>query len=211
MRKASLDFFKVVWQSQTYLSTFYLLLSFPIGIFYFVFLVTALSLGLGLLITLLGIPLLFGTLLLWRVLGIFERELTTAMLGIKISPPIKIKQQKGIWKTVQAYLSDSYTWRSLAYLFIKFPLGIINFVVFVTMLSVSLSLVATPILYYITEIGILKATFCVVGNICFITSYFSAFLWGVVGVLMFFVSLHAFNGLAQISGLLAKTLLEKKK
>ena len=50
--------FGVVTNPQSYLNIVYLLLAFPLGTFYFVFLVTGLSLGAGLSITLLGIPLL---------------------------------------------------------------------------------------------------------------------------------------------------------
>ena len=196
--KTKSGFFKVITQSQTYQNMLFLLLSFPLGIFYFVFLVTGLSLGIGLAITLIGIPILFGMLLLWRVFAGFERQLTKIMLSIDIAY-VPIKQPKGIWKKVQAYL------------IIKFPLGIFSFVVLVTLLSVSLSLIAVPVLYYLTEIEILNGTFCIPGNICFVNSYFSAIIWGIIGILLLFVSLHALNGLARISGLLAKSMLEKKK
>jgi hypothetical protein len=203
------DFFKVIIQSRTYRSMLYLLLAFPLGIFYFVFLVTGISLGLGLVITWFGIPILFGVLLLWRVFGGFERQLLKVMLGIPISF-VLIKKSKGFWKKIKMYLGDSFTWKSLAYLFIKFPLGIISFVVLVTFLSVSLSLIATPVLYHLTEIGLLHGTFCIEGvNICFLNSYFSAIIWGIIGVLLLFISLHAFNGLARVSGLLTKAMLEK--
>jgi len=203
------NFFKVIIQSQTYLNIFYLLLSFVLGIFYFVFLVTGLSLGLGLIITLIGIPILFGTLLLWRVLAGFERQLTISILGIDI-PFVSIKESEGIWEKVKAYLNDSFTWKSLVYLFIKFPLGIISFVVLVTLLSVALGLIATPILYHLIEIGILHRAFCITSSgICFINSYFTSIIVGIFGVFLLFIFLHALNGLAHISGLLAKSMLEK--
>jgi len=202
------DFFKVIIQSQTYLNMLYLLLAFPLGIIYFVFLVTGVSLGLGLIITWLGIPILLGTLLVWRVLGDVERELAKVMLNIKIRP-IKLKKSKGIWKKIEAYLSDSFTWTSAAYLLIKFPLGIISFVFLVTLLSVSLSLIATPIMYYLIEIGLIQGTFCMPNNICFVNSYFSASFITILGIILLFVSLHIFNGLAYVSGLLAKFLLSE--
>lgn len=202
------NFFKVITQSRTYLNMFYLLFSFPLGIFYFVFLVTGLSLGLGLVITLIGAPILFGTLLLWRVFAGFERQLATIILGINISF-VPIKQSKRIWEKIQAYLNDSFTWKSLIYLFIKFPLGIISFVVLVTLLSVALSLIATPILYYLSEIGILQGAFCITSsNICFISSYFTAVIAMVIGVFLLFIFLNVLNGLARISGLLTKSMLE---
>jgi len=202
------NFFKVIIQSKTYLNIFYLLLSFILGIFYFVFLITGLSLGIGLSITLIGIPVLFGTLLLWRVLAGFERQLTTSILNIDISfTPIKKPEE--IWEKIKAYLNDPFTWKSLVYLFIKFPLGIVSFVVLVTLLSVALGLIATPILYHLTEIGILYGTFCVTSsNICFINSYFASIIIGIVGVILLFIFLHALNGLAHIHGLLAKSILE---
>jgi len=203
-------FFKVIIQSQTYLSIFYLLFSSVLGVFYFIFLVIGISLGLGLVITLLGVPILLGTLLLWRAFAGFERQLTKNMLNIDISF-VPIEQPQGIWKKIQTYLSDSFTWKSLAYLFIKFPLGIISFVVLVTLLSVSLGLIATPILYHLNEIGILQGTFCIISgtnNFCLTNSYFTAIIAGTIGIFLLFVFLHAFNGLARISGLLAKSMLE---
>lgn len=205
------NFFQVIIQAKTYLNMFYLLFSFFLGIFYFTFLVTGLSLGLGLVFTLFGIPILFGTLLLWRVFAGFESQLTKIMLGINISF-VSIKQSKTIWGTIKSYLNDSFTWKSLVYLFIKFPLGIISFVVLITLISVSLSLIATPILFYLTKIGILSGTFCIGSSgICFINSYFAAIIVGIIGVFLLFVFLHALNGLAYISGLFAKLMLENKK
>ena len=43
---------------RSYVNIFYLLLSFPLGLFYFVFLVTGISLGVGLTIIWVGIPIL---------------------------------------------------------------------------------------------------------------------------------------------------------
>jgi len=60
--KGDVVFFDVIVKPKTWRSVGYLLLAFPLGIFYFVFLVTGLSLGFGLFITLLGIPILVGVL-----------------------------------------------------------------------------------------------------------------------------------------------------
>ena len=208
MNKEIVKFFKVILEERIYLNLLYLLLAFPLGIFYFTFLVTGISLGIGLAITLFGIPLLFGMLLLWRVLGIFEREQAKVILKIDISDS-PLKRSGKFWETIKAYLGDAFTWKSLVYLFIKFPLGIFSFVVLVTLLSVALGFMAIPILYYLTEIGLLQGTFCITPtNVCFINSYLSATVWGIVGVFMLFVFLHALNGLARVSGMLAKAMLE---
>ena len=59
--------------AQTYLNLLYLLLSFPLGIAYFVFLITGLSLGAGLLVIFVGVPILIGVLFACQGLGAFER------------------------------------------------------------------------------------------------------------------------------------------
>jgi len=202
-------FFSVIIKGQTYLNMLYLFLAFPLGLFYFVFLVTGLSLGFGLAITLVGIPLLFGMLLLWRVFGHFERMLTKIMLSMEITY-IPIKHKNGAWKKIVGYLSDSYTWKGLAYLFIKFPLGLFSFIVLVTLLSIAVSLICVPVLYYLTEIGILQGTFCISNNICFIGNYLGAFIVSIVGVFLLLVFMHAFNGLARLYGMLAELLISRK-
>jgi hypothetical protein len=59
------QFFGVAARGETYLNIIYLLLAFPLGTAYFVFLVTGLSLGLGLLIIWIGIPILLFMIVAW--------------------------------------------------------------------------------------------------------------------------------------------------
>lgn len=209
MKSKSFNFFKVITQGQTYMNMLYLLLSFPLGIFYFVFLVTGISLGLGLAITLLGIPILLSILLLGRVFAGFERQLTEIMLGIDITN-IPIKQPKGIWKKIQSYLKDSFTWKSLAYLFIKFPSGIISFVILVVFITVPFAFIATPFFFHLWNIGLINGEF-MTGPFIFMRTYWFTIILGIMGVFMLFLAMHTFNGFAWVFGLLTKSLLERKK
>src|SRR2546426_11926458 len=75
--------------AQTYRNLLYLLLSFPLGIAYVVFLITGLSLGTGLLVIFVGVPILIGMLFACQGLGAFERRLARSMLHLSIpSPPV---------------------------------------------------------------------------------------------------------------------------
>ena len=65
----------------TYRVAAYLLLGLPLGIIEFVAIVTGLSMGLGLLVTLIGIPVLVATLLGVRAGASFERELARSLLA----------------------------------------------------------------------------------------------------------------------------------
>ncbi|MGM0771456.1 MAG: sensor domain-containing protein, partial [Halobacteriota archaeon] len=90
------NFFGVVTRKQTYLNLTYLLFSFPLGTAYFIFLVTGLSMGLSLSITLIGIPILILMLVTWWELASFERQIAIWLLGINIPPmePRQISNQK---------------------------------------------------------------------------------------------------------------------
>lgn len=85
------QFFGVVTRGETYLNIIYLLLAFPLGTAYFVFLVTGLSLGLSLLIIWVGIPILLFMIVAWWGLVVFERQLAIWLLHVDIPPDITRK------------------------------------------------------------------------------------------------------------------------
>jgi len=201
------NFFSVIIKQQTYLNLVYLLFAFPLGLAYFIFLVTGISLGLGLAITLIGIPILALMTVAWYGLGLFERSLSSILLNIKIKPMSNnAMKQKTVLKRLQKHLENSATWKSLGYLFIKFPLGLISFILIVTLLSTSIALIASPIAYYLSII-FPSMNFAVINRVEVITSYWPTFILTIIGIFLLFISLHIFNGLAYISGLLAQNLL----
>jgi len=200
-------FFNVIGQKRTYLNMLYLLISLPLGIIYFTFLVSGISTGLGMIITLVGIPLLVLMSFLWYWIAIFERQYTSYFLGIDIKPvKNKVSKQKTLWKKIVMHWKQPITWKSLAYLFIKFPLGIVSFVALVTMISVSVSFIATPIAYYFLR-NVEGFTFMVINGVSIIPQAWQLVFIGIIGVFFLFLSMHILNGLAYVSGLLAKVLL----
>ena len=80
--------FGVVSNGQTYLNMIYLLLAFPLGLFYFVFLITGLSLGIGLIIIGIGIPILLLMMTSWWGLALFERKITVWLLRVEDIHPM---------------------------------------------------------------------------------------------------------------------------
>jgi len=202
-----MKFFNVIIKKQTYLNLVYLLLAFPLGIFYFSFLTAGISTSLGLIITLAGIPLLILMTILWYWLGLFERGMSKVLLNIEIKEMSnQALKQKTFWKKLTKHLSNSAVWKSLAYLFIKFPLGILSFVLIVTLLSVSLSFIVSPVIYYLSTLFI-QMDFLVINGVEIVTSYWPTIILSIIGIFLLFVSLHIFNGLAYLSGLLAQALL----
>ena len=132
------------------------LLGLPLGIAYFTWLVTGLATGLGLAITLVGIPLLTLVLASVRPLLAGERVLSNALLGTEIPRAGLAPRGEGWVGRLKAYWTDSTTWRGMAYLLARFPVGTATFSVVVAAYSAALYLIAAPIVapFDTIELGI---------------------------------------------------------
>ncbi len=196
-------FFGVAFAPQTWLNVVYLLLSFPLGVFYFVFLTTGFSTGIGLLFVWVGIFVLLGTLLGVRGAMWFERELASNLLGLHLSDLRFRRESPAVWDRVKNLFADAQSWKGVAYLFLKFPLGILSFVAVVTLLATSVSCLGAVVVYQIpwaeVSIGPWK-----------IDTFAEALPFSVLGVILLFVSLHVLNGLTWIHNQMAVGLLQRR-
>jgi hypothetical protein len=122
------------------------LLGLPLGTAYFIWLVTGLSVGLGLAITIVGIPLLTLVLAATRPLLMLERGLANALLGTRIPPVDAAPRGEGLFGRFKAYWTDGTTWRGIGYLLARFPIGVATFTVAVVTYSVALWCLAAPLL-----------------------------------------------------------------
>jgi hypothetical protein len=122
------------------------LLGLVLGTAYFTWLVTGLATGLGLAITLLGIPILTLVFATVRPLLAAERGLANALLGTSIPASGLAPSGDGMWGRLRAYWTDSATWRGIAYLLARFPVGLFTFTVAVTAYSTALALIAAPVI-----------------------------------------------------------------
>ena len=197
----------VPFRSQTYLNLLYLLLSFPLGLAYFIVLVVGLTLGVGMFILWVGIPILVGVFALWIVLARFERWQAVTLLKEEIRPfSAEPTAAKNIWQTFVAYMKNPVTWKGLVYLFLKFPLGIFSFTLVVSLLSASLALLLTPLYYQIAPVTI-NLDFNFARPWMVIDTPSEALLLCVIGAGLGLVSLHLFNGVAWVSGRFARVML----
>lgn len=188
----------VLWERQTYHNLVYLLLSFVLGTGYFVFLVTGLSVGVGLTAVWVGVPILMLVAAAWWKLAAFERRMAGNLLGLSIVPPAPRPTNVSFLRRCSTHLRDSMTWKSLLYLLAKFPLGIMSFVMCTTLLSASLSLLAVPIVYQFVDITV--GPFPVDDPV-------RAVFFGVVGAFIGVWSLHGLNAWSRFCGSVASKLL----
>ncbi len=139
---------------QTWVNALYLLLSFPLGIIYFVVLVTGFSTGIGTLVVWIGIFVLLGTFLAVRGFMTLEREMTRGMLRTGV-PRVHYRAPgpgQPVLERAKHLAFSGETWTGVLYLLSRFPLGIVSFVVLVTSLSVPLAMLSAPVLWGVFEL-----------------------------------------------------------
>ncbi len=194
-------FFGVVANPQSYLNIAYLLLAFPLGILYFTLLVTGLSVGFGMMITLIGIPILLLVLGMSWALCKFERGVAVAVLREQVPRASSQPSATGLWPRFKAYLTDRVTWTGVLYLILKFPLGIATFTIAVTLISTTLGLLAAPLYTWASN------------PVTWGSWVFDPFPWSwiltLIGIPMIFISLHLMNGVAILFGKLTRSMLGK--
>jgi hypothetical protein len=183
--------FGPVLERQTYRHALYLLISFPLGIAYFVTLIAGLSAGVGTAVVLVGLVLLVLTLQMARMYGRLERQLAKALIGATFDPSQHSAQN---WR---AMLTDRRTWTTLLYLMLRFPIGIASFVA-VILFAASILVMAAPMLYAFVPVSI---------DGSLITTSQDALLVSLAGCVSFLVCAHVVNGFAALSRRLAMALL----
>ncbi|MCX5998627.1 MAG: sensor domain-containing protein, partial [Chloroflexi bacterium] len=131
-------------------SLLYMLLALVTGIIYFTWVVTGISVSLGLMVLIVGIPLVILFLLSVRVIGFVEGRLVEALLGVRMPRrPLYTDRTIGWWQKIKNLFSERITWTALAYSILHLPLGILYFTLFVTLIATSLYCVAMPITVWV--------------------------------------------------------------
>jgi hypothetical protein len=207
-KRTAIRFFKVMGSGQTYLNLLYLLAAFPLGIFYFTFLASGLSTGISLSIIWVGIPILLLVGAGWWALASFERFLAIHLL--KENLPAMVRPSNGgtdIWSRFKEHIKNPVTWKSLLYLFLKFPLGIATFVILITLISLTLAFLTMPFTYEFAS-GFQMGVFFDSGiGAWHIDSMSDALLGALIGLTLWPVTLHVVNGLAWVHAKFAKVML----
>jgi signal transduction histidine kinase len=131
---------------QLWLNILFLLLSFPIGLALFIIIVVTGATGLGLIITIIGLPLLALTALAWRGGAMLERWRVRVLLGLTIPSPYRPNPHYSILRRARAFATDPAVWRDLLYTLLLFPIGIAEFTLAVTLVSLPLGLIGMPVI-----------------------------------------------------------------
>lgn len=188
-----------VFETESYLKALSLLLSFPLGLAYFVGLTVGLSLGLSLLIIWVGIPILTTVVATSWVVATCERTLANRLLGTDIRQPEPLPTEGQLRDRVKTLFRARSTWMGTAFLFTKFWMGTAGLILVVTGLSLSGALLTAPLQYPYGSIQ--------VGS-WMVNTLPEALLVSPVGAVVGIVALYAITVTADAFGLVATALLD---
>jgi hypothetical protein len=185
----------------------YLLLSFPLGVAWFVTLVTLLAVGASTAIVWVGLPVLATAIVLWRAGAQLERVRAQALLNTVIADGRRALPEGPASKRWAARVRDPQSWRDLLYLFLLFPLGIAEFVLMVVLWGLSLGLVTLPIHYRWMPDGVWILPGWTDGPLFVVDSFVDALPVAALGVLLLGVTVRFTQWLAGTHARYARRLL----
>lgn len=196
------SFFGVIFEPSAWAALLYMILSLVTGILYFTWAVTGVSLSMGMLVLIIGVPLAWLFFLSFRGLAFVEGRIVEALLGVRMPRrAVFISRGEGWWGQIRGVFSTASTWSSLVYLILMLPLGTIYFTVFVTLTAVSLAMVTDPVFELLLKIPVwdFPRTFW--------TPVWLMPLVVAGGVLLFLVTLHFARWVGRVHGRLARRML----
>ncbi|MGW1889303.1 sensor histidine kinase [Streptomyces sp. NPDC002004] len=138
---------RLAFERQTWKEIAHLLANLPMSIAGFLYVLTTVSIGAGLAVTVVGLPLLGLGLVGARQLGRAERARARALLAVRIDEPSRLPlgRERGLGR-LWASLKDPVAWRTVLYEAIRLPWGVLTFAV--TLVSL---IVLWPVLPYIAR------------------------------------------------------------
>ncbi|RLM84259.1 sensor protein [Halobellus sp. Atlit-38R] len=216
--------FRAPFQVQTYKNLLYLALAFPLGIVYFVGLALGV-LGVGLLITWVGLPILLVTLLAATAVAGFEAALARHLGGVDASVPTFLTEfdvsgglvvpGNGFVDAVKRLVRARTTWTSVVLVLAKFGFGLFSFVALTTSGAVTGAFLAAPFIYddpdVILGVGGLRVDGEYTVGPWAVDTFPEALVAALVGVVVLFVALNLLNSLAQFHAQYTARLLKTDK
>jgi Putative sensor len=205
------SFFGVLKDQRMWLSLIYLLVTFGTGIAYFTWVVTGVSLSLGLAVLIIGIPFALFFLASVRGISFVEGRMVEGLLGVRMPRrPSFGPTDPSVEKRILYWLRDRRTWTTMLYLLLQMPLGIAYFVIMVTGFTTSLALIVSPAVYAVGRSQEWTDRF---GSVQYwtVNGYplppWTLVLAVLAGVLLLFGTLHLIRLLGRLHGGYAKAML----
>lgn len=193
-------FFAPPFEVQTYRNLLYVALAFPLGLLYWIALSIGAVMGIATTPLLVGVPILAAVLVFARHLAAFEGWLARELLDVDVAYEAALPAGDGIVSALLELLRTPRTYRTIGYLFAKFLLGTVSFVVLTATGSITVALLLAPVLYDQPDVAYRMGSW----QVETVVGAAGLFALGIVAV---FASLHLINLCARLSGRFAATML----
>ena len=139
-------FLAAPFSGRTWRESLQLVLNLPIGVVGFSFVVTMFTLGVGTVVTFLGLPVLAATLAGSRGLAAVERRTAGSLLGLETTAPAPLQRPRpGLLAWVGAEFKNGAGWRGALYNVLMLPFGVLSFSLTVTLWAVALETASYPL------------------------------------------------------------------
>jgi signal transduction histidine kinase len=181
----------------------YLLLGLAMSIVVFTVLVTLLSLGLGLLVTFVGLPILLATAYVNRWFADAERRRAGFLLRERVGRRYRGVSHRGFWHRVRVVGTDPQTWKDYAWLILLCLVGFAFGVVAVTLWGNVLLALSVPVWWWIPPEG----SVLTVNDTWSVDSWPRALLVGAGGLVAAVLTAWICAALARGQALVARALL----
>lgn len=205
-RAAGRGFFGVALDPRAYGGLLYALVALPIGIFYFTWIVTGTALSAGLAVLVIGVPFTLLFIVSVRLFALLEGRIVELLLGQRMPRRLPSDEPvRGLWPRIRAMLTDPRTWSTMFYMVLQLPLGIAYFVIAVTGLALSLTLVAGPFVEQIVGRNFIMFGWPELD--AFSETVLGGGLMMLAGFLLFFVVLHVLRAMTMLHARYAEATL----
>jgi signal transduction histidine kinase len=204
-------------EARTWREFAYLLLSLPLSVFYFSVAVTMASLGAGLLVTFLGIPVLAGALAMCRGFGALERTRARGLLGAEIADPAPVRSRSGkgsggggMMAWVGGVLRSGVSWRHFLYAVVHLPWAVFAFAVSLAFWTYGWALLTYPLWQWTfpMHVGVDGLQLYSDGtHSIYLDSPFELVLTSLLGLMFWLVTPWVIRGLATVDRLMVIGLL----
>ena len=191
----------------------YLSLSVFNAVLSFAFAITMTLAGIGTAAVWVGVPILMFATMLWRGAARLERNWMRVTLGVDIPVPYREPAPDArLMRRWRGKLADPATWRDLAYVVIRLPLGIIEYAVTAALWTVPLGLISLPIVIAATPTGSTNLVLPnLKGGVIVINTVLEAVPIAIVGIPVLFLVVKATRRIAQLQAVIASALLRPTK
>ncbi len=199
-------FFGVFADPRAWGGLLYLLFSLGTGIIYFTWVTTGITMSLGFLVLIIGIPFTGLFLLSVRGIALVEGRIVEALLGVRMPRrPLFSRRNIGWWPQFKALVTEKRTWIAMAYMIVQFPLGIIYFTVLITLITVSLYGIALPVLQLGFDLPAFPAAYANGGGQYLVDWMLPVAV--VAGILIATLTMHLSRYAGRLHGIMAKAML----